>query len=316
MLKRTFLSLALAMTVLPLAACNDDDDDFSAVVQVPTQNITEIAADNDNFTTLTAALKAADLDDDLMSMDTEFTVFAPTDDAFTNLLTDLDISAEELLENDDLLKEILAYHVVAEAKVTASDIPFGDSIETLNGQAIIVNDDNSISDASGNMDSDLIQTDILATNGVVHAIDEVLIPSTDSIVELAMQTGNLSILVEAVVAAGLADTLSDEDANLTVLAPTNAAFADLLVELGVTKEQLLTNKTLLTEVLTYHVIDDRVFASEIMSGQQEMLNGKEITFDNDNVIQDLLGRKANIMATNIQANNGVVHTIDKVLRPQ
>ena len=316
MLKRTLLSLALAMTVLPLAACNDDDNDFSVVVEAPTQNIAEIAAENKDLTILNAALKASGLDKVLMSSEGEFTVFAPTDAAFAELLEELDVTSEELLADKELLTMVLTYHVIPNMTVKAADIPYGDSIETVNGQAFSISDANIIMDASG-YTSKIIKTDVLATNGVIHLIDDVLLPTDKSIVDLAVATEDLSILKEAVVAAGLADALADEDADFTVFAPNNAAFAKLLAELDISKEQLLQDKPLLTKVLTYHVIeDDRVFASEIMAGSQEMLEGSSITFDAKKQITDERNRTSNIVTANIQANNGVVHVIDTVLLPK
>lgn len=316
MLKRTLLSLALAMTVLPLAACNDDDNDFSVVVEAPTQNIAEIAAENKDLTILNAALKASGLDKVLMSSEDEFTVFAPTDAAFAELLEELDVTSEELLADKELLTMVLTYHVIPNMTVKAADIPYGDSIETVNGQTFSISDANVIMDASGDT-SKIIKTDVLATNGVIHLIDDVLLPTDKSIVDLAVATEDLSILKEAVVAAGLADALADEDADLTVFAPNNAAFAKLLAELNISKEQLLPDKPLLTKVLTYHVIeDDRVFASEIMAGSQEMLEGGSITFDDKKQITDGRDRTSNIVTANIQANNGVVHVIDTVLLPK
>ena len=316
MLKRTLLSLALAMTILPLAACNDDDNDFSVVVEAPTQNIAEIAAENKDLTILNAALKASGLDKVLMSSEDEFTVFAPTDASFAELLEELDVTSEELLADKELLTMVLTYHVIPNMTVKAADIPYGDSIETVNGQAFSISDANVIMDASGDT-SKIIKTDVLATNGVIHLIDDVLLPTDKSIVDLAVATEDLSILKEAVVAAGLADALADEDADLTVFAPNNAAFAKLLAELDISKEQLLQDKLLLTKVLTYHVIeDDRVFASEIMAGSQEMLEGSSITFDAKKQITDGRNRTSNIVTANIQANNGVVHVIDTVLLPK
>ncbi len=316
MLKRTLLSLALAMTVLPLAACNDDDNDFSVVVEEPTQNIAEIAAENKDLTILNAALKASGLDKVLMSSEGEFTVFAPTDAAFAELLEELDVTSEELLADKELLTMVLTYHVIPNMTVKAADIPYGDSIETVNGQAFSISDANIIMDASGDT-SKIIKTDVLATNGVIHLIDDVLLPTDKSIVDLAVATEDLSILKEAVVAAGLADALADEDADFTVFAPNNAAFAKLLAELNISKEQLLQDKPLLTKVLTYHVIkDDRVFASEIMAGSQEMLEGSSITFDAKKQITDGRDRTSNIVTANIQANNGVVYVIDTVLLPK
>ena len=211
---------------------------------------------------------------------------------------------------------VLTYHVIPNMTVKAADIPYGDSIETVNGQAFSISDANIIMDASGDT-SKIIKTDVLATNGVIHLIDDVLLPTDKSIVDLTVATEDLSILKEAVVASGLADALADEDADLTVFAPNNAAFAKLLAELDISKEQLLQDKPLLTKVLTYHVIeDDRVFASEIMAGSQEMLEGSSITFDAKKQITDGRNRTSNIVTANIQANNGVVHVIDTVLLPK
>lgn len=314
MLKRTLLSLALACAVLPLTACNEDDD-ISHVIEAPVQNISELTAEKDNLTTLNAALQAADLDSTLSSSDSEFTVFAPTDAAFEELLTALGMTSEQLLADQALLTEVLTYHVVPNATVKAADIPYASSIETVNGQAFIISDANVITDASGNS-ANITDTDILATNGVVHVIDKVLLPTSKSITELVIENEDLSILKEAVVAAGLADTLAADDANFTVFAPTNDAFASLLTELNVTKEQLLSDQALLQKVLKYHVIaDDRVFASEIMAGDQAMLSGDSISFDDNKVITDGRGRTSNVVSANVQADNGVVHVIDSVLLP-
>jgi len=137
-----------------------------------------------------------------------------------------------------------------------------------------------------------------------------------NIVELAQNTPELSILVEAVVAAGLAPTLST--GSLTVFAPTNAAFAALLAELGLSKEALLANKPLLTAVLTYHVLGSRVVRADVPLGKAitpvsggffkiESANGLKIT--------DGRNRVTTITSTDIQASNGVVHLVDRVLLP-
>ncbi len=137
-----------------------------------------------------------------------------------------------------------------------------------------------------------------------------------NIVELAQNTPDLSILVEAVVAAGLAPALST--GSLTVFAPTNSAFAALLTELGVTKDALLANKPLLTAVLTYHVLGTTVARADIPAGKAitplaggffkiETTGGLKIT--------DGRNRVSNITATDIRASNGVVHLVDRVLLP-
>jgi uncharacterized surface protein with fasciclin (FAS1) repeats len=167
----------------------------------------------------------------------------------------------------------------------------------------------------------LILTGVAAATTVLTACgssdDHVAAPAKN-IVELAKATPDLSILVEAVVAAGLGGTLSGAG-PFTVFAPTNAAFASLLGELGVTKEALLANKTLLTAVLTYHVLGSKVESTQIPLGAAiKTVQGATLTINTAGAglaITDGRGRKANILTANIQASNGVVHVIDKVILP-
>ena len=136
-----------------------------------------------------------------------------------------------------------------------------------------------------------------------------------NIVATAQATPNLSILVEAVVAAGLVDALS-APGPLTVFAPTNAAFAALLAELGVTKEALLADKPLLTAVLTYHVVSGRVLKDQVpVNTPIATLQGASFTVGGDLRITDGRGRQAAIVATDILCSNGVVHLIDRVILP-
>ena len=205
MLKKNLLSIAVVTAAMSLAACNDTETvadpaepevTTEEVVVEPvaeteaepmveaepmaddmnmeaTQTIAEIAANNDNLTILTAALQSAGLDTMLME-DTKYTVFAPTDDAFAPVLEKLGVTKEELLANTDLLKKVLPYHVVP-MEVKAADIPYGTDIETANGKTISISDANVITDATGNT-ANITGTDIMATNGVVHTIDTVLMP--------------------------------------------------------------------------------------------------------------------------------------------
>ena len=205
MLKKNLLSIAVVTAAMSLAACNDTETvadpaepeaTTEEVVVEPvaeteaepmveaepmaddmnmeaTQTIAEIAANNDNLTILTAALKSAGLDTMLME-DTKYTVFAPTDDAFAPVLEKLGVTKEELLANTDLLKKVLPYHVVP-MEVKAADIPYGTDIETANGKTISISEDNVITDATGNT-ANITGTDIMASNGVIHTIDTVLMP--------------------------------------------------------------------------------------------------------------------------------------------
>ena len=132
-----------------------------------------------------------------------------------------------------------------------------------------------------------------------------------NIVEIAQSNPDLSILVEAVVAAGLAPNLST--GSLTVFAPTNAAFVALLGELGVGKEALLANKALLAQVLTYHVVPGKVMAKDVMAGKVKTVQGQELTVaTSGGVMVD----QSKVIATDVAASNGVIHAIDTVLMPK
>ena len=167
-----------------------------------------------------------------------------------------------------------------------------------------------------NRTAKIIATDMAAPNGLIHTIDKVLLPANRNIVQTAQSLPNFSILVEAVVAAGLADALS-APGPLTVFAPTNAAFAALLAELGQTKEQLLANRALLTQVLTYHVVPARVLKADVPVGAPvTTLQGQTFTVDATLAITDQRGRKAAITGTDVLTSNGVIHVVDKVILPR
>jgi uncharacterized surface protein with fasciclin (FAS1) repeats len=136
-----------------------------------------------------------------------------------------------------------------------------------------------------------------------------------NIVETLQANAQFSILVEAVVAADLVAALS-VNGPLTVFAPTNAAFADLLGELGVTKEALLASQPLLTQVLTHHVLNGRVLRARVPVGAPiTTLEGSTFTVDSNLRITDARGRTSNIVDTDVITRNGVIHVIDKVLLP-
>jgi len=161
-----------APAVVPEAPVDEMDP---AAANVSEKTIGEIAAETPDLSTLTAALKDVGLDITLMSENGRFTVFAPTNAAFDELLTKLNMTKEQLFADKDMLKAVLSYHVIPEQEVKAADIPYGTDIKTVNGQTFMIDKDNMITDASGNKAS-IAKTDILASNGVVHVIDKVLLP--------------------------------------------------------------------------------------------------------------------------------------------
>lgn len=188
-----------------------------------------------------------------------FTVFAPTNAAFVSLLGELGVTKDALLANKPLLTAVLTYHVLS-GRVDKAAIPAGKAISTVGGSIFKIDTSSgalAITDGRNRV-SKIIQTDINASNGVIHVIDKVILPANKNIVETAAGISDFSILVEAVIAANLQGTLSGAGPFTVFLAPTNAVFAALLAELGISKQALLADVPLLTNVLTYHVVAGRV----------------------------------------------------------
>jgi uncharacterized surface protein with fasciclin (FAS1) repeats len=308
----------LAITTLAfVAACGGSDDDPPPPPPPAAPGtVVQIAQSDARFSILVEAVVAADLANTL-SGSGPFTVFAPTNDAFAALLAELGVTKDQLLADKPLLTAVLTYHVLP-ARVASTQIVPGKAVTTVQGDVFKI-------DAAGaglaitdgrNRVANIAAADIAASNGIVHVIDKVLLPADKNIVQTAQALPDFSILVEAVVAAGLDGALSGPG-PFTVFAPTNAAFANLLAELGVTKQQLLANTALLTEVLTYHVVPGRVLKADVPVGAPiTTLQGDTFTADATLAITDQRGRTAGIAATDVLASNGVIHVIDKVILPQ
>ncbi|MCT2537082.1 fasciclin domain-containing protein [Aquibacillus koreensis] len=177
--KKGFMMLVVFMFMMSVTnAVFADNHEESA-------DIVDTAVDAGNFTTLVAAVEQAGLVDALKG-EGPFTVFAPTDEAFANLLEELDVTAEELLAREDLA-DILQYHVVS-GKVMASDLEDGMEAETLNGQKVMI----SLDPVQVN-DANVTTADIETSNGVIHVIDGVLLPM-DEETESIPETGQSSVL--------------------------------------------------------------------------------------------------------------------------
>jgi len=220
-----------------------------------------------------------------------------------------------LLADKPLLTAVLTYHVVP-AKVPAASVPVGKAITSVQGGVFKIESTGGLKITDGrNRVANITATDVAASNGVIHVIDKVILPANKDIVATAQSLPDFSILVEAVVAAGLVSTLQGTG-PFTVFAPTNAAFAALLGELGVSKEALLANKPLLTKVLTYHVVAGRVLKADVPVGAAiPTVQGETFTVNASLKITDRRGRQAGIVATDVFTSNGVIHVIDKVILP-
>ncbi len=306
--RRTILlATALGASATLLQACGGGDDE-------PQRNIVEVAQNTPELSILVEAVVAAGLAPALSTG--TLTVFAPTNAAFAALLTELGVTKEALLANKPLLTAVLTYHVLGSTVVRA-DVPLGKAITPLSGGFFKIENAGGLKVTDGrNRVTNITSTDIHASNGVVHLVDRVLLPADKDIVATASALPDFSILVEAVAAAGLVGTLQGAG-PFTVFAPTNAAFAALLMELGVTKEALLADKALLTTVLTYHVIPSRVLKAEVpLNTPIATVQGQTLTVNASLVITDQRMRQSNIVVADVFTSNGVIHAVDKVILPQ
>jgi transforming growth factor-beta-induced protein len=279
------------------------------------KDIIDTAVADGRFTTLVAAVQAAELVDTLKG-EGPFTVFAPTDDAFS-ALPEGTLESLLLPENKQTLTDILLYHVVS-GKVMAAEVTAMTSAATVLGKDIAVKVD------TGNVyinEAKVIITDIETSNGIIHVIDAVLLPPTDeaameeknTIVDIAVADGRFTTLVAAVTAADLVETLSGEG-PFTVFAPTDDAFAALPA--GTLDSLLLPeNKQQLTDILLYHVVSGKVMAADVVTlTSAPTVLGKDVTI----TVKDgnvFLNDTVQVIITDIEASNGVIHVIDAVLLP-
>lgn len=277
------------------------------------------------FSILIAALQAAnpDIIRRLSNPEKEYTVFAPTDAAFTALLAELGVTAEQLLSDKPMLSRVLRYHI-ARGELEAAEVLASDRIPTLQGGRLW-QADGVLTDANGRT-ATIVQTDIQANNGVIHVIDNVVLPKPKptnvegSIVDVALQvnadTGEFSILIAALQAANpnIIKRLS-QTGEYTVFAPTDAAFMDLLDELGVTAEELLSDKALVSRVLRYHIIRQELDSTQVLASERiRTWQGGRI-LQEGGVLTDANGRTSTIIDVDIQTSNGIIHVIDTVLLP-
>lgn len=296
--------IGIAMVAV-FSSCSKDDGN-----EVMEKNIVQVASESDNFSILEEALIKAGLTSTLQS-EGPFTVFAPTNAAFNDLFKKLGVKGIADL-SAEALKPILLNHVVG-GNLESTDLQTG-YYATANNYGpsgskvkLFVNKGSSVMID----ESKVVTANIKASNGVIHAVDKVILPP--SVVNHAINNPDFSILVQAVVKAGLVDALSAAG-PFTVFAPTNAAFTSLFATLGVSGIADLTAEQL-TPILLYHVVSGNVTASQVSSGNVPSLKeGSNLAL----VVNSMgvkINNSSNVIATDVQATNGVIHAIDAVLIP-
>ncbi len=328
----TFMVLFLAFT-----SCSDDDNGTNPPEPEVEVTIVDAAQATAELSSLVAALQKADEspNNDLvaaLSGEGPFTVFAPTNQAFEDLLAQLDgfdslddFNSQQL---QDLLAVVLTYHVVADAAVLSSDLSDGQTVTTLQGSTVEVSTQGGvfISDATANA-AQVTTADIEVSNGVVHIIDKVLLPQAAldaladvllvPITDLAIGNENLQNLVAALVAAnGDLPTVLRGEGPFTVLAPTDEAFETFLG--GAALEDVPVD--VLTNVLLNHVISGEVTSSDLTglgSGYTNTLAAgageQNISLFFDATDGVTFNGVSNVVAPDVKALNGIVHVVDAVI---
>lgn len=300
------LPILLALSLTAAAPAGDCCSSAQLASATRADTIVETAVANGSFKTLAAALEAGELVDALGG-EGPFTVFAPTDAAFEKLPEG---TLARLLkpENKGLLRAILTYHVVS-GRLPASRVVERPYATTLNGQRI----DFEVTDEGVRVDDARVaKTDIECSNGIIHVIDSVILPSTEDIVQVAAAAGDFDTLAKALGAAGLVEALRGEG-PFTVFAPTDDAFAALPEG---TLASLLepANKSKLADILKFHVVSGRVYADAAAKGARvKTLLGREITTEARDGSVFVNG--ARVVKADIETKNGVIHVIDSVLLP-
>jgi len=312
-----FISIAFASLVF-LQGCGSGSSD-DAVTPEPTpppepQSIVDVAVANGSFTTLVTALETTGLDVTLSDLDSEFTVFAPTDDAF-DLLGQETIDA--LLADTETLTDILTYHVIdGEVDSSAAISSAGSTVAMINGDSVGLSLDG---------ESLLVNTatvtlvDVEADNGIIHVLDAVLLPPADrgeptsNIVDTAISAGGFETLVATLQATGLDAVLADDTQSFTVFAPTDDAFAMIDPE---TIDLLLENTDILSEILLQHVVSgdvDSVTAYTLNGSSAPTVAEVGIPVSINTESDTLTFGGATVEVTDIYTTNGIIHVIDTVV---
>lgn len=311
-----FLFLAFTFT-----SCDNDDDGMVEDDMVQSNTIVDFVNNNDDYSSLAAAIDAAGLTATLEGS-TDYTVFAPDNDAFAAFLSANGFASLDEVPTD-LLTQLLLYHV-QQGSIMSSDLTtdyiqsmatYGTSEEPL---SMYINTDDGV---TINGVSTVTTADIEVDNGVIHAVDAVI--GLPDVTTFATADPNFSILVQALTREDsytFVETLQSTDAPapFTVFAPIDSAFVALLDELEASSLDDIDADTL-AAVLSYHVVAGaNVRSTDLTDGMMvTTLQGDDFTVNlgDDVTITDANGRTATVIATDVQATNGVIHALDTVILP-
>lgn len=319
-------SLIVLLSSFSLISCSDDDDD---VIINKQSTIASIASNNQEFSTLVTALEKTNLASTLNGAG-NYTVFAPTNEAFQNFLNSKGFANLDAVP-EDLLKEVLLNHVIGD-EYFSNELTTGYVKTLAKGGASTTNTLSMFIDLTSGVKLNGVSTvtaaDIDASNGVIHKVNTVI--DLPTIVTHATANPNFSILVSALTRPDQADQnfvsiLSGTASSpFTVFAPTNTAFSNTNMPQGLLQEFGWANlnavpETVLEKTLKYHVVTGaNVLSSQLtnnMSVSTFLGQNFTIGLTSGAKITDANNRVSNIIATDVQCSNGVIHVIDKVIVP-
>ncbi|WP_340063680.1 fasciclin domain-containing protein [Ascidiimonas aurantiaca] len=325
-LPKAMILLLVGLTIL---SCSNDDDGGPTPSNQLT--ITQNASNDTELTILVQALQRTNLDATLDGTGT-FTVFAPTNQAFTDLLADLGASSINEVEVNTLTN-ILLNHVIS-GEIRASDLTSEEAgyVNTLSetgpgdtSLSLYFNTDGGVvlNGGSDNSGATVSSADIEASNGVIHKVNGVIL--LPNVVNHALANPEFSILVSALTRASFGTTYTDllsgtASSPFTVFAPTNQAFNNLFTFLGVSSIDEIDDNTLQT-VLNYHVIAGKNITAGAINNEasEETFEGSSISFTKEGSAVSIIDgsdMETNVVESDVQGTNGIVHAIDKVLLPE
>jgi uncharacterized surface protein with fasciclin (FAS1) repeats len=317
--KKLFKLLLVMLISISVVSCDDNDNND----EIKTNTIADfVVANSENYSSLLAALQKADLVETLKG-EGPFTVFAPNNDAFATLLSSAGFNSLEEVPVD-ALTQILLNHVVSGA-VQSGDLSTG-YIETLSTATPNMANINMYVNTTGGVTingvAEVTDADNIVDNGVIHLVDNVI--GLPTVVTFATADPTFSTLVAALTRDDQPDFVSvlstatgTDPAPFTVFAPTNDAFGNLLTELGANGLADIDGTTL-TATLNLHVVGGANVTANMLSDDMTVTTlGGDITANitGGATLTDANGRISNIVVTNVQTSNGVIHVIDKVVLP-
>ena len=308
--------IALFLFISIFSSCSNNDDDTT----IKTNTILDVAVNN-NLSSLVAAVTKAELVATLSSAG-PFTVLAPTNEAFAAFLEEKGFNSLNEVPKD-VITQILLNHVI-DGSLKSTDLTTGYantkaiSAASDTPMSIHINTDGGV---TFNGTSQVSIPNVSADNGTVHVVDKVI--DLPTIVTFATADANFSILVEALTREAsynyveiLSTPNGTEPAPFTVFAPVNSAFVSLLDELDLTALSEVPTATLTSTLNTHVVASANVLASSLSDNMPISTLGGGLTVNlstEEATLTDSGSRVSKIIATDVQANNGVIHAIDKVV---